>query len=198
MEMFPWRMDLPPPGHPWLFAKMYDDRTYTLAPREERSVFIDIFPVDAVPTNDEKLWDMLMRYPRYLLSYYHYIFLNRKNNLLKRIYNTGRWLASLQYHHGACFWRYTQKRMISNFHAEITKNTFGSTPKAGAIIGLYHKKEVMPTSVFEEYTTLPFEGRHYMCIQDYDAYLRQHYGNYMQLPPEHNRRPSHLLKVFWK
>ena len=43
----------------------------------------------------------------------------------------------------------------------------------------------------DSYMLLDFEGRKYMALQKYDDYLTELYGEYMQLPPEHERVPSH-------
>lgn len=186
-------------GHTWLFSKMYDDRTIIAGPRPSRSLYIDIFPIDAVAESDDsQLWKMIERYPRYLLSHYHYIFRRRDSGIFQRVFYTFRWIGSLVYHHAFIFWNYTPKRLFLSFQKEIEKHAFGSTSRSGAIVGLYLKKEIMPTVVFEEYITLPFEGRHFMCIKNYDSYLRQHYGDYMQLPSEDKRKPVHLLEAYWK
>ena len=39
---------------------------------------------------------------------------------------------------------------------------------------------------------LDFEGRKYMAIQGYDSYLKDLYGDYMQLPSEDKRVPTHI------
>jgi len=46
--------------------------------------------------------------------------------------------------------------------------------------------------ITNKYIFLEFEGREYMSIQGYDSYLKELYGDYMQLPPEKNRIPTHM------
>lgn len=46
--------------------------------------------------------------------------------------------------------------------------------------------------ITDRYILLPFEGRKYMAIQGYDSYLTELYGDYMQLPPEEKRIPTHI------
>lgn len=50
----------------------------------------------------------------------------------------------------------------------------------------------LPGRCFEELTELEFEGRPFLAFKEYDLYLTRLYGNYMELPPEDQRRP-HLL-----
>ena len=45
--------------------------------------------------------------------------------------------------------------------------------------------------ITDGYVLLDFEGRKYMAIQGYESYLTELYGDYMQLPPEDKRMPSH-------
>ena len=45
----------------------------------------------------------------------------------------------------------------------------------------------MTKDTFEKYTDLEFEGRLFKGIEDFDAYLTKHYGDYMKLPPVEKR-----------
>ena len=45
--------------------------------------------------------------------------------------------------------------------------------------------------ITDGYVLLDFEGRKYMAIQGYESYLTELYGDYMQLPPEDKRIPTH-------
>ena len=51
---------------------------------------------------------------------------------------------------------------------------------------------------FEEFTYLPFEGIQVKVPKEYDAVLRNSYGDYMQLPPEDQRVPHHEYSLYRK
>lgn len=51
---------------------------------------------------------------------------------------------------------------------------------------------------FQEFTYLPFEGVKVKVPKEYDAVLRNSYGDYMQLPPEESRVPHHEYKLYRK
>lgn len=53
-------------------------------------------------------------------------------------------------------------------------------------------------SEFDSYIDIPFENRLYRAIADWDTYLTECYGNYMELPPEENRVSNHSYKAYWR
>lgn len=48
-----------------------------------------------------------------------------------------------------------------------------------------------PANIFDDFKTIEFNSKRYMCVTDTDAVLRVNYGNYMQLPPEAERVWTH-------
>ena len=59
------------------------------------------------------------------------------------------------------------------------------------MIGVYgYDRTKMPAGSFDSYIRQSFEDTSFMCIQDYDRYLKQLYGDYMTPPPE-NKRVGH-------
>lgn len=57
---------------------------------------------------------------------------------------------------------------------------------------------VFPSTVFDGYTELEFEGRKFMAIKHYDEYLTQMYGDYMTPPPEDKRVTKHGFRAYYK
>ena len=51
--------------------------------------------------------------------------------------------------------------------------------------------------MFDHYIDLPFEGRMFKAVADWDLFLRQQYGDYMQIPPA-NKQITHELQVYLK
>lgn len=56
---------------------------------------------------------------------------------------------------------------------------------------------VVPQSVFAESIPIEFEGELFSAPVGYDMFLKTHYGEYMQLPPE-NKRDDHGSIAFWR
>lgn len=48
-----------------------------------------------------------------------------------------------------------------------------------------------PADLFDNLTTIPFNGKEYCCVADTDTTLRVEYGDYMQLPPKEDRVWKH-------
>ncbi len=48
-----------------------------------------------------------------------------------------------------------------------------------------------PSNITDNYTSIEFEGKRYMSVKNWDAFLTIDYGNYMKLPSEEKRIPKH-------
>lgn len=84
-------------------------------------------------------------------------------------------------------------RSIDKINREVD---FDRSKYAGCVTGAYRKKEIMKTSVFTSYIKMKFENEEFWCIKQYDAYLKKHYGNYMELPPEEKRQSHHTFTAY--
>lgn len=169
------------------FAKVYDNRTVLIEKDKRNGVYIDVFPVDGLP-EEQYICGYIEQWKKYIHKIqYTTKFYKLNNSKIKQIKY---YLKKLLYP--------SRKKIISDFYRFLTLNKYGSAVNAGAICGIYAEKELMPFSVFECYITLPFEGRIYKAISDYDAYLRKHYGDYMQLPPVEKQISYHEFKAYWK
>ncbi len=60
----------------------------------------------------------------------------------------------------------------------------------------YRMKERNPMA--DHLVDVIFEGQKYKAINNYDIYLRNLFGNYMELPPENKRVPIHGMVAYWK
>lgn len=54
---------------------------------------------------------------------------------------------------------------------------------------------VFPKNYFGNGVVKKFEGIDVVIPQNYDAFLKQHYGDYMKLPPEEERQPHHYNQI---
>jgi lipopolysaccharide cholinephosphotransferase len=53
-------------------------------------------------------------------------------------------------------------------------------------------------SIFTERIKVQFEDGEFWAPKGYDEYLRNIYGDYMQLPPKEQQKTHHANNVYWK
>lgn len=63
--------------------------------------------------------------------------------------------------------------------------------------GGFVDKNVFTIDLCGELIDVEFEGQKFYAPKEYDMYLTQKYGDYMQLPPEDKRRPYHGNNFYW-
>lgn len=175
---------------PLRWARAIDTRTKLVSTNNVSGVFVDIFPVDGLAGEIEaeecarkllKLRNMLAGATKFHGEAVHSspIILRIKYYIKKLIYPS-------------------RNDILKQYDDLFNSNPFETSKFAGAIVSRFGAKELMDASVFKSYIQLPFEGKKYNCIKDYDIYLKKLYGNYMQLPPEEKRKTHHKFKVYWK
>ena len=82
------------------------------------------------------------------------------------------------------------KKVVTAYDGQVTQRM--------SKLNIRYEPFVFPSTVFDGYTELEFEGRKFMAIKHYDEYLKRMYGDYMILPPEKDRVAKHSFKVFYK
>lgn len=93
---------------------------------------------------------------------------------------------------------YSEKKLNAKINKINSKFVCKKAKFSGCICGCYGTKEIMPTNVFENLTTVEFEGKTFKCTNEYDFYLKSFYGDYMKLPPEEKRITHHSFDAYWK
>lgn len=154
----------------------------------KKGIWVDIFPFDKVPNDKDvakkeykkisflksllnvkcgyKLNNNGLDIIKYYIARFITIFLSTKN-LKKKIY----------------------KKLIKY---NTLKNGFSYIPYGGN----HGLKELISNDMFQEKTLHTFEKRNLPIIKEYDKYLRQMYGDYMQYPPVEQRRSIHgVLRI---
>lgn len=156
---------------------------------KEDNLWIDVFPIDGNPENDsdnKKLY--------------------KKIAFLKKIHG----IANCQLGEGKTpfrmlikFFVYPFAKMIGNnrlcewMNKEAQSYDFDKSKFIGGCLWGYGPQERMPKDEFISAVELEFQGYKFKCPGNFDYYLSQLYGEYMQLPPE-SKRICHTLNVYWK
>ena len=84
---------------------------------------------------------------------------------------------------------YFVRKMIENSKRYLN----AETRRIGDFVGT--RRMTCDKRVFDNFTEGEFEGRTYRILAEYDEYLRELYGDYMQLPPPEERVPHHYAAI---
>jgi lipopolysaccharide cholinephosphotransferase len=151
-------------------------------------LWIDIFPVDGLPADLEKVKDIynICNFYRTILGLTSSrlgegttIFRKYSKFLLKPI-------AKL----------YGKKRCIDKIERIAKQYNYNESKYVGAITwGLYGVGERMLKVDFEKSIEVEFEGYKFPTFSCWDSYLKGLYGDYMQLPPLEKRK-THNMEVY--
>ena len=169
------------------FAKVHDTRTRSIEPRMPAYHFglnIDIFPVDGKPDDEA----VNLRRERSFCSDVHHLYMRLRP------------LWPLSFHdpllaHLASY-KLTPRQWFERMASTMKEYPFEGSRLCGSMSVRYvGNNEIFPREMFENYVELPFEGGSFMAFRDWDAFLRQQFGDYMQLPPE-DKRKTHALRAF--
>lgn len=175
------------------YAKAYDTRTIVeeeAINKYKIGVNIDIYPIDKVP-EDEKLWHSYNKKRRFIQRLYELklIKINNKRSFYKNIVI---FLGKI------ILFPISTHRLAQYINSFAQKyNDSNSTKVFECVQGMLQKRP-FEHSLFEKIKLMPFEDRNFCGFEDYDKYLSNAYGNYMQLPPEEKRISHHDLKAYWK
>lgn len=165
---------------PW--AKVYDNRTVLQEKCLRTGVYIDIFPIDGIPSEEH-------------------------HDQYARGYGKRAWrpmVFTRPFRERPFKWKIVSLILLPKnfFHrlcdSYLMQYDFETSPCTGCTTGSYGKLEYMGPDTFKKYIDMDFEGRKLKAIAEYDAYLTKHYGDYMQLPPEEKQVSHHKYECWWK
>lgn len=80
------------------------------------------------------------------------------------------------------------KKQLDRCDNLLGKYDMAGSVYTGNIMGAYRTREIVPTEWYGNDTMYDFEGIKLRGFKEYDKYLTQLYGDYMQLPPVDKRR----------
>lgn len=181
-------------GYNFPFPKLVDKRTFVVEPKllnqiEEYGIFIDIFSYSNTSNSEKirikdfkkiKLLNSMMT--RTKLDFkndgFKQNFLRLNKNILSKIIGYRNIIKFLN--------------NIYNKYNNVDTDYVVSNWPAYNI-----NKEVQKSKNIIEYTDVEFENMNIMIFKNYDEILKTTFGDYMQLPPE-NQRKAHGLIAYWR
>lgn len=181
-------------SYPLYFSKM-SDRTTTLI--EDRHIpcviglYIDIFPVDGTDDDVEKAKRLKAKYTKIVNRLNAVSTHNTFGEYISLLANPKEWgrfaIKTL-----AWFARGTVRRHLIAQMDEISRRyDYDKAENVLLYSGTYGFKDIFPKEWLGKGREFPFESLNVLLPEQYDKYLRQVYGDYMQLPPEDQRVAIH-------
>lgn len=158
---------------------------------KDDGVYIDIFPFDDLP-NDlnemkkvvrrQRFWKALNNL-RITIKYPETDGTGRR--ILKRL---GKLLANM----------IGRKRIYANMCKPAYQKYDYECNMVGDLMCAAAMKTCFKKSYFNETVDVLFEKDYFKAPKEYDAFLRDFYGDYMQLPPVEDRKAIHEYDFYWK
>ncbi len=159
-------------------------------------VWVDIFPLDGVPddfnkfrilySNLHKEWEQIIYQKVQFEQISHCVGIKNKIKLIRK---------KVKHLNG-----FGGHRMQKKYNKKIMQIPFESAEFCSQLAVMDNGPvEHFPVSMFNDRTLLKFEDAQFYAVKDYDTVLKAVYGNYMQPPPENDRKPHQsFIKFFWK
>lgn len=186
---------------PYAFGKVIDTLTIkneAIRPKYQMiGLDIDVFPIDNYPDDygEAQSWSLKIRS------------LQDKMHQLMAQYAKGRNIQRTIVRNLLISLRHliddlgiaTVERYVSNIDVLSQKYNNIQTSYCGiASLATYGVKKRNRIEVYSSKVEVDFEGYKFFAPVGYDEYLKDTYGDYMQLPPIEKRVTHHSNKVFWK
>lgn len=156
---------------------------------EDTGVYIDVFPLDGAP-DDMKTAE---QYIKKLYRSWTCVKLNRVSQ--RRLLNQKTWGRRMNVLIRKMLFRNPIASRVdwTGRHIKACKTIpFGATRHfVNVSFGEYKMKEYQESADFESTIMVPFEDGMFCVCNGYDHLMRTKYGDYMQLPPESERRLKH-------
>lgn len=170
-------------------TKVVDVKTHTTGFLEEDvHLWIDIFPVDGLPENEEAVKKVYKRVHFYRkLLYVCGAKLGEGRSIIKK------YLLYILKPIANTFWGVD--KCVSEINKIATEIPYKNAKYVGDIVGgIYGIGERLPKDGFEKSIIVKFENHIFPTFSCWEMYLTGCHGNYMQLPPVEKRK-THIRKV---
>lgn len=166
------------------FAKFVDLSTTLIEVPYDKNciigVFVDIFPMDAVPEDDEsyeKLWNKVHKYSlrAHLAAF----------NPCK--------FKSFGHRVKSCFYHLFYNKRDLFLKTDELASSFGyeNSKKITVLASLAGKQKIYDKDIFEDLIEVDYENMKACCISSFDSFLKSSYGDYMTPPPLKSQVSEH-------
>lgn len=162
------------------FAKVCDNSTLVDNGWSEpcHGIYIDIFPLDAVPEDKKEREKYMCRLMRCNNRLYHC----SKKDLWSKIKTGG---------HSRKWWWDKYEKILS-------ENKYKGSPKVAHIMGCHNFHEIFDKTLFQSLKEIEFEGKNFFAPANSHEALSIMYGEDYMTPPPPEKRITHNEKAYQK
>ena len=175
------------------YSKVYDLRTtlveFPESKRIRSHIFLDIFPIDGMPSTPIMQETHRLKCRRIMLLMYCFrIAQYKKNEGRKSTYLLWALISIIQ--------KNIVKNGLARYLDKICqKYDFDESKYCSEVIAGYGFRETMPAVVYQFNKKIKFNDREFFTFQYPEYYLISIYGDFWQLPPE-NERVHHDIEAY--
>ena len=181
---------------PYLFVRIEDSQTKVVFENKDKhssyngGVCVDVLPIDNFPDDPKEFKKLKRRI--YIYSNFY------RAKTRKQLCKSLGIVRNIIFVITKLFLLPIPKRYFRNKLFEMmTRYNNVETKNKGYWTNYWHDPWIFPSTAFEGFTQMEFEGRDYSVLKNYDAYLRSEYGDYMQLPPASMQIARHGFKAYY-
>lgn len=171
------------------FIKVMDTRTmmtedYAASWRDSYGgVWVDIMPISGVPAETKPRKKFLAKVKWHLRSGF-----KMKSTFKDQLTLAGK-IAWVMYR--PLYWILPKEFHWKAWLRLLRRNPFSQSQYTGYVWSKNLHRLIFPTKWFVETVPLAFEDTVIRCPKEWDVFLTQMFGNYMELPPENKRTSGH-------
>lgn len=180
--------------YPYMITRISDKRYRIIMDNEKEygmGIFIDIYPFDGLGNTKEEALSYGMKGDRLSSLCYQ---ATRKRCAVETTTSKFRKFIKLPVF---LFAKMCGKDFFQNKLQKLARvKPYDNYKYVGCVVWLSGgMKDIFLRKWFDDYVKLPFGEKEYRVPVEYDAFLKQVYGDYMTLPPEEERIGHHYYKV---
>lgn len=179
-------------GYPMPFVKLFDTRVRVeegvMSKNFIEYLWIDVFPIDALPDDEQATKRAYNKsfFLRALIKTGNYKFVGAGKHWYKRV-------ARMVIYPFVKLFRLNDWAERNLINLATSFGEFDEADYVGGFVWGYGSRERLSRKVFVGTQDVEFEGHYFPAMSGFDEYLTSVYGDYMQLPPENERRSHGII-----
>ena len=164
--------------------------------KENTGIYIDIFPVDALPDDYNEFAETSAKLHRLVFYDLYYsrgatVQITRDLGFKRIIRILGKRLV---------YGRKDIEERLKTILDILGERDYSNAHHVGQVAyPMYWKGKFFDKDIYDSYTRVKFEDSEFSAVSQYDLMLKGLYGDYMELPPVEKRVPAHTEHlIYWR